>query len=218
MENIIDRKIKQFGCLDIKGPKWCGKTYLASQYANSISYIDRNFERYSDMISDEIENNEIFIGESPHLIDEWQWLPQIWDKVRFLVDINLNKPGQFILTGSNDVDWSQIRHGGAGRMCEIKLSTLTNYEIIQNESIDFISLMDLFNDIKNFKFVSTKYTFEWISYLLINGGWPSIYNNSNKLEDLKEVKSISGDYVKYALDLRLKHINLNINKEVFGKH
>lgn len=40
-------------------------------------------------------------GETSHLIDEWQLVPQIWDAVRNEVDDRGGKFGQFILTGSS---------------------------------------------------------------------------------------------------------------------
>ena len=38
-------------------------------------------------------------GETPHLIDEWQVAPVLWDAVRFAVD-QRGGMGHFILTGS----------------------------------------------------------------------------------------------------------------------
>ena len=40
-----------------------------------------------------------FKGERPHMIDEWQEVPGIWDAVRSEVDRTSVK-GSFILTGS----------------------------------------------------------------------------------------------------------------------
>ena len=42
----------------------------------------------------------VLIGKEPHVIDEWQEMPSIWDEVRRTIDERANTPGQFILTGS----------------------------------------------------------------------------------------------------------------------
>lgn len=42
----------------------------------------------------------VLSGERPHLIDEWQEVPAIWNAVRFEVDKTGDK-GHFILTGSS---------------------------------------------------------------------------------------------------------------------
>ena len=41
------------------------------------------------------------VGDTPHVIDEWQDIPAIWNIVRHRIDDSANKPGQFILTGSS---------------------------------------------------------------------------------------------------------------------
>ena len=43
--------------------------------------------------------SQIGVMSKPWLIDEWQEVPQLWDAVRYAVDMDTAK-GQFILTGS----------------------------------------------------------------------------------------------------------------------
>ena len=56
------------------------------------------------------------VGDTPHVIDEWQDIPAIWNIVRHRIDDSANKPGQFILTGSSTPPEDEKRHSGAGRI------------------------------------------------------------------------------------------------------
>ena len=48
-------------------------------------------------------------GQLPHVIDEWQDVPTVWDAVRRSVDEHGNKRGMYLLTGSSTVDKSKSR-------------------------------------------------------------------------------------------------------------
>ena len=110
-------------------------------------------------------------GATPRLIDEWQDAPTLWDAVRSVVD-ERQKVGQFILTGSNSVDKSNILHTGTGRIARIRMAPMSLWE--SDESTGEISLMELFDnpeleidgkmsclDIKQLIFASCR------------GGWPA---------------------------------------------
>ena len=72
--------------------------------------------------------------------------PQIWDKVRFLIDQAKGTNGLFILTGSSKPDYQKIFHNGAGRMAIVNLQTLTFAEIIHDQQK--VSLSSLFEQVK----------------------------------------------------------------------
>ena len=82
-ERLIDKKITEylniFGALSIDGPKWCGKTWTSLNHANSVKYIE---DDENDKKIAELDVSEILKGDTPHLIDEWQLVPSIWDAVR----------------------------------------------------------------------------------------------------------------------------------------
>lgn len=69
-------------------------------------------------------------GEKPHLIDEWQEVPRIWDAVRSDIDRRGEK-GAYILTGSAmpkvEPDDRPI-HSGAGRIVRVHMHTMSLYE------------------------------------------------------------------------------------------
>ena len=69
-------------------------------------------------------------------------VPQIWDKVRFLIDQSDDPLGLFILTGSTRADFKQVFHSGAGRILTIPIHTLSFAEILTNQNQ--IKLSELF--------------------------------------------------------------------------
>lgn len=71
-------------------------------------------------------------------------MPQIWDRVRFLIDQAQGKPGQYILTGSSRAKEGSHFHSGAGRIYRLKMHTLTFSEILSSEQEAKISLRALF--------------------------------------------------------------------------
>ena len=108
MDRYLDDELTQWmnviGAVLIVGPKWCGKTTTAEQYAKSVlklQDIDRQ-EEYQLWL--DIRPSKLLEGEKPRLIDEWQMAPILWDDVRNSVD-ELHGKGLYILTGSTVVDF-----------------------------------------------------------------------------------------------------------------
>lgn len=62
------------------GIKWCGKTWTSLAHGALAAYVDRNVELA------EADPMLILMGDRPHVIDEWQLVPRIWDAVRREVD------------------------------------------------------------------------------------------------------------------------------------
>ena len=124
----LQERLEAFGAILIEGPKWTGKTTTAMQHAKSIIKMqdpdkaDEYLETAATMPS------LLLKGEKPRLIDEWQDAPKIWDAVRLAVDNSGGFPGQYILTGSNTVDKTNIRHTGTGRITRMKMYPMSLWE------------------------------------------------------------------------------------------
>ena len=99
MPRIVDEQVRLylgiFGAVEVAGTKWCGKTWTACNQANSVSYVD---EALSLARSDP---HAMLVGERPHVVDEWQKAPMIWNAVRHDVDMQRGLRGAWILTGSS---------------------------------------------------------------------------------------------------------------------
>lgn len=170
-DSILSNKLKGMGAVLIEGPKWCGKTTTAEQQANSIIYMDNPILRESNIEAANIDPSLILDGAVPRLIDEWQIAPKLWDAIRFTVD-HRGEDGQFILTGSAvplvDKDELMRTHTGTGRICRIKMRTMSLWE--SGDSSGKISLKALFDGKKQSATCTTK--LEHIAYLACRGGWP----------------------------------------------
>lgn len=148
---LIDKEIKEnleiFGAISIEGPKWCGKTWTALNHSNSVTYLNNTADNFREKHLAEMDVNLILDKDKPELIDEWQEVPAIWDAVRFKCDQD-NEKGKYILTGSSVPVSDKIHHSGAGRICKMKMYTMSLYE--SGDSSGEVSLKDLFeNKVKN---------------------------------------------------------------------
>lgn len=166
---LIERKLKGKGAILIEGPKWCGKTTTAEQFAKSILYMSKPEDVQSNLMMAEIDPSKLLKGATPRLIDEWQIAPKLWDAVRFEVDHRDNM-GHFILTGSavppkND----EIFHTGTGRFAWIKMRPMSLFESL--ESTGEVSLRELFNQPSQLN-GENKLAIDDLAFLICRGGWP----------------------------------------------
>ena len=136
----IERYLKAFGAVEIAGTKWCGKTWSALMQGASVSYVDENLDLAR------ADPSMMLIGDRPHVIDEWQRVPAIWDCVRHEVDRARGTRGAFILTGSSTPATRQGEqgpaHSGAGRIGRVRMSPMSLFE--SGESTGQVSLEGLF--------------------------------------------------------------------------
>ena len=168
MDKVIKYELEAFGVVVITGPKWCGKTTTAKQIAKSVLYMQHPDKKESYLTLARIQPSKLLEGEKPRLIDEWQMAPQLWDAVRFDVDVK-NETGLYILTGSTTVNENEISHSGAGRISRIKMRTMSLFESL--ESNGSVGLEDLFDGNNDVNGVSTL-SIEDLAKLIIRGGWP----------------------------------------------
>ena len=85
IEADLLEKLSASGAGLIKGPKSCGKTETAKQFAKSILEIDRDKQVPVIMAT----NPQLLLaGDTPRLIDEWQEQPEIWNYVRQYLNLD----------------------------------------------------------------------------------------------------------------------------------
>lgn len=94
IEERLDTLMRAFGCVEINGPKWCGKTWTALSRSASVSRLDEPAQRAAA----EVDPSLALIGDTPHLVDEWQEVPEVWDAARRFVDASGNERGTLLLT------------------------------------------------------------------------------------------------------------------------
>lgn len=169
---MLQERLETFGAVLIEGPKWTGKTTTAEQQAKSVIKLQDPDKAEEYLTTAATKPSLLLKGEQPRLIDEWQDAPMIWDAVRTAVDNTGGKPGQFILTGSNTVDKTKIRHTGTGRITRMKIYPMSLWESL--ESSGEVSIQELFNnpdyDIDG---ASSKLDIPGLILTACRGGWPA---------------------------------------------
>ena len=165
MDDILERKLGAFGAVEVAGTKFCGKTWSSLAHGESIIHIDEDSIRQVV----EVDAALALDGKSPHIIDEWQDVPKIWDAVRRKVDEKGNKKGLFILTGSSTVKRDEISHSGAGRIARVHLRPMSLFEYGHSDGT--VSLRGLFEG--DFTPQQTNTGIRQLADLMYLGGWPA---------------------------------------------
>ena len=179
-DRLLAEKLEAFGAVLIEGPKYCGKTTLASQQAGSILSMADTDTLGQNLALARTNISRLLAGAPPRLIDEWQIAPQFWDAVRNEVD-KRNEDVQFMLTGSavppkpkkdengNIIEEENIHHTGTGRISRLRLRTMSLWE--SEDSTGDVSLEELFINPDTVDGVSN-IDLDRLAYLTCRGGWP----------------------------------------------
>lgn len=167
VEKLIEKKLKSSGAILVAGPKFCGKTTTCSLFAKSIYRINTK----SIVTTTRMNPKIALIGDTPHMVDEWQKVPDTWNYIKEDLDIDYQF-GKYILTGSSTpADKTEIQHDGAGRIVTLKMRTMSLFESLESNGL--ISLRELFeNKDLNVVSVNEKIALEDIAFLICRGGWP----------------------------------------------
>jgi len=177
-ERLLDRKIKKklqsTGGILLKGVRFCGKTTTAMHHAASFVRLDES-EQIREQAT--LVPQIVLQGDTPRLIDEWQFVPSIWNAVRSEIDRH-SKKGQFILTGSASPSDDISAHTGAGRITRLTLRTMSLVE--SNESIKAVNFNDLF--IKNTQVGGLGgIEIEDYAKLIVRGGMPALIKETPEI-------------------------------------
>ena len=197
VDKRLDVLLHSFGAVEIIGPKWCGKTWTALAHANSADRLDDT----ATIAAAQTDPTLVLSGEEPHLIDEWQEVPETWDAVRRQVDDNANRRGQLLLTGSSmpkEHDAERIHHSGTGRIARLRMWPMSLYEM--GESTGKVSLAGLFEG----KFSTTRRKTEIIDIArwCCRGGWPSNLG----LDDEFALETPT-EYIRSILDINIPKLH-----------
>lgn len=200
-DKLLELRLEAFGAVQIKGPKWCGKTTTAEQYAKSVLKMQDPDKREAYLATARTKPSILLKGETPRLIDEWQVAPVLWDAVRNAVDERRER-GQFILTGSTVIEDSEIMHTGTGRISRMSMYPMSLYESL--ESNGQISLSELFdNDSLDIDGIESQMTIEQLIFAACRGGWPA----SLDVKSEKAKLLIAKDYVNIVCDEDISKID-----------
>lgn len=199
-DQMLVARLRRKGAVLIEGPKWCGKTTTAEQQAASVLYMADPMRKQQNLQAAKINVQQLLMGETPRLIDEWQIAPSLWDSVRFEVDHRDGK-GHFILTGSSvPPSMDEMFHSGTGRFAKLKMRTMSLFE--SGDSTGIVSLSDLFAEEKKNLFGNSTIDINRLAYLICRGGWPGAL-------DMDETDSLAQafDYYDMVCDSDISRVD-----------
>lgn len=172
MDQIFRQCLDTFGCVYVRGPKNSGKTWMCRNQCASEIQLD------ADMIElVRLDRMVALNGDAPHLIDEWQTVPSLWDDVRFQID-RTGANGQYVLCGSFTLSEDEEKkrlHSGIGRIYTLDIRPMSLYE--SGDSSGTVSLMGMF-DGEFANQACEPIGIEHLIYLAARGGWPSLIDGN----------------------------------------
>lgn len=173
---LIDTRLSEalstFGAVEVAGPMWSGKTWTSLAHGRSVSRLGRDAVR---RVVD-ADPTTALMGDKPHVIDEWQDVPAVWDAVRDAVDIAAGEEGMFILTGSSSLKKDAVSHSGAGRIAKLRMNTMSLRET--GDSTGAVSLRGLFNG--SFQAQTVHQGLAPLARVICRGGWPALQKSDHK--------------------------------------
>ena len=166
MEDSLKLHLDTFGAVEVRGPKWCGKTWLSLSQANSVTNLDDPAIREAV----ELDARLALQGDAPHLVDEWQEVPAVWDATRRAVDSEAGARGRFLLTGSSTPSMDKVSHSGAGRIARLRMEPMTLVE--QGLSTGEAPIAGLLSG-KDVPPSRSSLTLGELASSICRGGWPA---------------------------------------------
>lgn len=166
VDERLHRLLHTFGAVEIRGTKWCGKSWTALAFGESVVHLDDpNVKALA-----EADPTLALQGAHPHVVDEWQEVPSTWDAARRAVDAAGGEHGLFILTGSSTPAKDAVTHSGAGRIARVDMSTMTLWE--RGLSTGSVSLSGLFEG--SFEPSACDASLAPLAEAICCGGWPAL--------------------------------------------
>ena len=214
-EQTLITKLNSSGCVVVTGPKFCGKSTMCEKFAKSVTALKTT----NSIELAKADPKSALVGDNPHLIDEWQKAPEIWNIIKDDLDVDYQF-GKYILTGSTTpVDPTKIQNSAAGRITPMTLKPFTLFE--SGESLGVVSLGCLFEKEYSFNAVydnQNPISLIDIAFYICRGGWPiavkakkeyAINVTTNYYNGLFTVEDESDEFAEF-----LKNKNIDLLKLV----
>ena len=194
IERRLDSLMRGFGCVEITGPKWCGKTWTSLSRCASVTRLDMRSDREAAMVDPALA----LLGDAPHLVDEWQEVPEVWDAARRFVDDSGNARGLLLLTGSTGLrrrDRERVHHSGTGRIARLTMRPMSLVET--GDSSGAVSLRALFEG-EPIAPARAESSVLDVALWCCRGGWPA---NLGMDDDI--AMETARQYVRSVLDVNV---------------
>jgi predicted AAA+ superfamily ATPase len=173
VDDELDELLDGLPAVAIEGPRAVGKTATAMQRAKTAYRLDDEAQR----IIAQADTGRLTKGDRPILVDEWQRLPESFDRVRRAVDAGA-PPGSFLLTGSASPK-DPPTHSGAGRIVRVRLRPMTLVE--RGTEAPTVSLRDLLSGNRDPVSGTTEVRLESYVEEVLRSGFPGLRQLSGRL-------------------------------------
>ncbi len=169
VDDELRSRLKAARTVLIEGPRACGKTETARQHSSSEVLLDVDA---SAREAARVDPDLVLEGDRPRLIDEWQIVPELWDRVRRASD-DSSDVGQFVLTGSAAPADATTRHTGAGRVSRLRMRPLSLFEGGHSNGDVSIGALLASDQVRG---TDPELSLGGIAELITRGGWPATVN------------------------------------------
>lgn len=132
IRSLVRQRLSLFPAVTLVGPRQCGKTTLALTLSNRYF----NLEEAETRTRLDARWNEVVADKSPVVFDEAQNWPELFNRLRGVIDADRKRNGRFILLGS--VSPALMREVGeslAGRMAVLDLTPFHLGELPEPERL-----------------------------------------------------------------------------------
>jgi predicted AAA+ superfamily ATPase len=166
LDEELDELLRGLPAVAIEGPKAVGTTATALQRSRTVYELDDPDQRGIA----EADLDRVVASPPPILIDEWQYVPALWDRVRRAVDRGAD-PGRFLLTGSaSPADTGT--HSGGGRIVSLRMRPFSLAERIDEPTT--VSLAELLGGTRPSLAGRTAITLEDYTEEILRSGFPGM--------------------------------------------
>ena len=183
----------------LEGARAVGKTRTARERAGTV--LDLEDPRVRDVVAADVGG--ALRSPPPVVIDEWQHIPPVWDRVRRAVDDGA-PAGAFLLTGSTEPPVPPA-HSGAGRIVSVRMRPLTLHERLPDG--DRVRLSDLASGARAPLEGTTPVTLPDYVAEMTRSGFPGI-------RDLppRAVRTQLASYVTHIIDRDFPEFGYNVRR------
>jgi uncharacterized protein len=172
VDDELDDLLLGLPAVEIEGPRGVGKTATAMQRAQTVYLLDDEAQRVIARADPAL----LVRGAPLVLIDEWQLLPESFDRVRRAVDAGA-LAGAFLLTGSA-APKDRPAHSGAGRIADVRLRPLALAE--REIETPTVSLRQMLTGRRSRVSGQTSVTLEQYVDEIFRSGFPGIRSLSGR--------------------------------------
>lgn len=126
MTKLVHGRLEKYPAVGLVGPRQCGKTTLAK----SLKGLYFDLETESDRIKLDVQWPDIINSDKLIILDEAQTMPDIFPRLRSVIDKQRKRMGRFLILGSvSPALMKQVSESLAGRLALVELTPFVLHEL-----------------------------------------------------------------------------------------